>query len=362
MRRSYKLLVRVRLLHSYYTNGIAQDFTVVPVPETVRWLKDNNMLFRNDDTGFRIFYTADTGSTLLEPFTSFEAERLRFMLILNDPGRFFNITDLTIEGHPYKPGNILEFVNKGVNLDFDKQLILKSEPQVFTYQFPQQSGASSDIGKLEVFNERGEQVAIGNSDPEIHYPNPDEILPDANNNFVYPMDLTGYPTGIYRFKSYVNNTNEQERSIYMDGQLQKMNVFAMIHIDLKASSILFGTEYTAPDYKALFSAKSPYWRYLLIMKNRSIDGKTYAVVDEEGEYTFIRNADTEINGIQTLVYDSDQVIPLSEQPITSLSLVDLSGESSKGIKVVEFLSNPVVNSITDLSPSRPDITQIYVYV
>ncbi|EPB65583.1 hypothetical protein ANCCEY_15351, partial [Ancylostoma ceylanicum] len=223
----------------YLPSVLYKDFTVVPVPETVRWLKDNNMLFRNDDTGFRIFYTADTGSTLLEPFTSFEAERLRFMLILNDPGRFFNITDLTIEGHPYKPGNILEFVNKGVNLDFDKQLILKSEPQVFTYQFPQQSGASSDIGKLEVFNERGEQVAIGNSDPEIHYPNPDEILPDANNNFVYPMDLTGYPTGIYRFKSYVNNTNEQERSMYMDGKLQKMNVFAMIHIDLKASSILF---------------------------------------------------------------------------------------------------------------------------
>ncbi len=366
MRRAYKLLFRVRLLHGYYTNGISHDFSVVPTPETARWLKDNYMLFRIDDTGFRIFYTADTKNTPDAPFIPFDAIRLRFMLLLENPGKFFNITDLTIDGKVCKSGNIVEFVNNGtVSGDLNQHLIQKAEPGIFTYEFPQVvSPASASIGKLEVFDEQNEQISI--SDPDTHFPDPDEIHHTPDGRFFYPLDLTSYPVGVYKFKSYVDDANEAEERIYLDGQLKKMSVFGMVHIDLPASSLLFdpGEEpawtYTAPDYNARFSAKTPYWRYLMIMKNEPVGTLPYAVIDEKNEYTFTQRADTEINGIQTLVYDSDTAIALSEKPINSFQFIKNPGEEEK--ELIAALSNPSLNNVTDLSPEQPDITQVYVYV
>lgn len=368
MRRAYKLLFRVRLLHGYYTNEISHDFSVVPTPGTARWLKDNHMLFRIDDTGFRIFYTADTKNSLTVPFIPFDATRLRFMLLLENPGKFFNITDLIINGEVYTSGNILEFVNNGAGSgDLNQYLIQKAEPSVFTYEFPQVvSPASASIGKLEVFDEQGEQVSISNPDPEIHFPDPDEIQHTPDGRFFYPLDLTSYPVGVYRFQSYVDDANEEVESIYVDAQLKRKSVFGMVHIDLPASSVLFdpGEEpewtYTAPDYNARLAAKTPYWRYLMIMKNEPVGAMPYAVIDEKNEYTFTQQTDTEINGIQTLVYDSDTGIPLSEKPINSFQFIKNPGEEEK--ELIAALSNPSLNNVTDLSPEQPDITQVYVYV
>lgn len=363
MRRAYKILFRVKLSHEYYTDGISPDFSVVPTPETTNWLKNNNMLFRTDNTGFRVFYTADTGNELNFPFTSFEATRLRFMLLLQNPEKFFNITDLTIGGKTYQSGNILEFVNTGTgSQELNKHLIWNAEPAIFTYEFPQiAESISDDIGKLEIFNEQNEQIVLES-------PDPDSVIPTNDGRFLYPVDLNGYPIGMYRFTTYVNNTDEEERSIYIDGQLKKNSVFGIIHIDLPASSVLFDPEdeewhYTAPDYDAVFLAKAPYWRYLMIMKNEPVGEKTFSIRDTRNEYTFIQKTDTEINGFQTLVYDSEERIPLSEQPITTFCFVDISDEPPPSeIKILKSLSNPVVNIITDVSPNHPEITQIYVYV
>lgn len=363
MRRTYKILFRVKLSHGYYTEGISPDFFIIPTPETTNWLKNNNMLFRTDNTGFRVFYTADTGSEFNFPFTSFEATKLRFMLLLKNPGKFFNVTNLVIGGKTYQSGNILEFVNTGTgSQELNKHLIWKTEPSIFTYEFPQKAESPlDDIGKLEIFNEQNEQIILKG-------PDPNEIIPTNDGRFLYPVDLTEYPIGVYRFKTYVNNTDEEERSIYVDGRLKKTGVFGMVHIDLSSSSVLFDPEeeelqYTAPDYDAALLAKAPYWRYLMIMKNEPVGEKTFGVRDTRSEYTFIQKTDTEINGFQTLVYDSEERIPLSEQPINTFCFVDVSDEPPPSeIKILKSLSNPVVNIITDAGPNHPEITQIYVYV
>lgn len=346
MNRSYKILFRVEINHDYYTNGISRDFEIFPTQETAAWFHRNNMVYRRDDTGLRVYYTKDSSTSA--PFTSFDAEQLRFMLFLKNKEIFFNITDLNIGGNNYTSGKLLLAKNDAFIGDLELSLIDGVRSFVFSYTFPQVADTpATDIGQIEVIDPSGRDVTPST-------PNPEEVKPNPEGVFTYPIDLTGYPRGEYVFKTTVNEIDLIEKHIYIDNRVMAEKPFGLVSIDLPSS-----TDDFQPDtvFKVELEKKEPTWKYFFLMKNFDPD-LDYSVIDSRSTavYTFTEKDSVIINGIDTLVFESDQEIPLNEVPLNFIQLLDASADV-----LINGLSNPVVNVIS-ANPASLEVYEIYVNV
>lgn len=348
MIRSYKILFRVEINHSYYTNGVSRDFDIYPTQETAAWLNENNLLFRKDDTGIRVFYTDTKNSSPSVPFTPFDAVELRFMLFLKSPETFFNITDLMIDSEVYKSGQLLLLKNAAFEEELEISLVNGVRPFVFSYAFPQVTNTPATArGQVEVIDTLGRYVTPDSPDPQ-------DVIPNQEGIFSYPMDLTGFPRGEYTFKTTVNDLDLIEKRVYVDNRVLAEKPFGLVAISLPASTDDFEPNTL---FKAALSVKEPIWKYYLLMKNLN-PGAGYSVIDSMAgsTYTFTEKDPVEINGITTLVFESDQQIPLSEIPLKTIQL-----RNNTAAVLIDGLANPTVNVISS-SPGNPEVYKIYVNV
>lgn len=348
MNKSYKILFRVEVNHDYYTNGTSRDFEIFPTQETATWFRRNNMVFRRDDTGFRVYYTEEKNSSPSAPFTSFDAEQLRFMLFLKNKEIFFNITDLNIGGSNYTSGQLFLAENDGFVEDLELSLIDGVRPFVFSYKFPQVEDPPSSVeGQIEVFNPLGNEVVLTQPDPNTVSQNQEGV-------FTYPIDLTGYPRGEYTFKTKVDETDLVEKQIYIDNRVMAEKPFGLVAIDLPSSTDEFQPNSV---FKVDLKKKEPKWKYFMLMKNFDPE-LDYSVIDSRSSsvFTFTEKDSVIINGIDTLVFESDQEIPLNEVPLNFMQLLDATENV-----IINGLSNPVVNVIS-ANPASPEVYEIYVNV
>jgi hypothetical protein len=348
MIRSYKILFRVEISHSYYTNGVSRDFDIFPTPETVAWMHENNLIFKKDETGFRVFYTDTKNSSPSVPFTPFDAVELRFMLFLKSPETFFNITDLIIDTEAYKSGQLLLLKNNAFAEAMKISLVNGVRPFVFSYAFPQVTNTPATAkGQIEVIDPLGRNVTPSSPDPQMVIPNPEGF-------FSYPIDLTGFPRGEYTFKTKVDELDLIEKRMYVDNRVLAEKPFGLVTINLPESADDFEPNTV---FKAVLSVKEPIWKYYLLMKNLN-PGAGYSVIDSMAgsTYTFTEKDLVEINGITTLVFESDQRIPLSEIPLKTIQLRNNTAQV-----LIDGLSNPTVNVISS-SPGNLEVYKIYVNV
>ena len=350
MIRSYKILFRVELNHSYYTDGVSRDFDIYPTQETATWLHENKMIFRRDDTGMRVFYTDTKNTDPSVPFTPFDAVELRFMLFLKSTETFFNITDLMIDSEVYTSGQLLLLKNNAFAEELEISLVNGVKPFVFSYVFPKETPdpvPPTARGQIEVIDPLGRNVTPDSPDPQ-------DVIPNPEGFFSYPIDLTGFPRGAYTFKTKVDDLDLIEKQVYVDNRVLAENPFGLISIQLPASANEF-----EPDtvFKATLNQKEPIWKYYLLMKNLNPEAG-YSVVDSQdgSTYTFTEEDPVEINGITTLVFKSDQQIPLSEIPLNKIRLLDNTAQV-----LIDGLANPTINVISS-SPGNPEVYKIYVNV
>jgi hypothetical protein len=186
----YKKLFNTVIAHDFYVDNISKtDLAVVPTQETMQVMKNNNMLFRTSTDGFRVFYRVETGDT---SFVDFSNLRMVFAVQLKNIAGFLNFTNLN-DGptNLYKAGKIVYFTNIGSETtnELTYDLLDYLRPAMFTYQFPQTTGAS---GKITI-------TGPDNTDVTPAYPNPNAVPKTSSNTFVYPVDFTGMPKGIYKF-------------------------------------------------------------------------------------------------------------------------------------------------------------------
>lgn len=339
-------MFRVEINHDYYTNDISRDFEIFPTQETATWFHQNNMVYRRDDTGFRVYYTKDSSSSV--PFTSFDAEQLRFMLFLKNKEIFFNITDLNIGGVDYASGQLFLAKNDGFVEDLELSLIDGVRSFVFSYTFPQVEDPPSSVeGQIQLFNPLGDEVVLT-------VPNPNTVSQNQEGVFTYPIDLTGYPRGEYVFKTTVNEADLIEKRIYIDNRVMTEKPFGLVAIDLPSSTDDFQPNTV---FKVDLKKKEPKWKYFFLMKNFDPE-LDYSVIDSRSTpvYTFDQKNSVIINGIDTLVFESNQDIPLNEVPLNFIQLLDASADV-----LINGLSNPVVNVIS-ANPASPEVYEIYVNV
>src|SRR6218665_1121996 len=89
---SYKRLFNTKVVHDFYVDSISKkDLAVAPTVSTGIAMKNNNMLFRSDESGFRVLYKADDAG---DPFIDFSNVRLTFTVQLLNVNEFLNFTNL----------------------------------------------------------------------------------------------------------------------------------------------------------------------------------------------------------------------------------------------------------------------------
>lgn len=95
---SYKILFSVDLLHDFYSTSFCKDFSIIPSPATAKYLKANQLLYRQVNHQLLVLTKVNTGASSIVPnpkdkvINKLSATAvLSFYLILNNP-QFFTIT------------------------------------------------------------------------------------------------------------------------------------------------------------------------------------------------------------------------------------------------------------------------------
>ncbi|MGZ4118487.1 MAG: hypothetical protein ACXVPY_13440 [Bacteroidia bacterium] len=382
---SYQKLFNTRITHTFYEGGISKnDLAVIPTATTALAMKNSNMLFRNDEEGFRVLYKADDSGNA---FIDFKNVRLVFGLQLVNVTSFLNFTNLddSINSKTYSAGKILYFKNfdnslntQGSNLFYS--LIDYLRPVVFTYQFPQTASGPSDLGYIIIKDQAGNVVTPV-------YPPSTSIIPDNNSGYTYPIDFTKMPKGLYKFETWTDSTSTQPHvieSIYIDNELAGQNIFGII--DILAKDAAPGNYPVYPPvaqplppipqitearvYDMNFVRRLTQWKYILVLKSPGVNPvpSIIGIVDDApqspyGTLLFTSPpVDAIVNGFPAKIFASDSTtIPYFEVPKKGLSVKKDTGLATTVLTDIKGPPIGVVSAQT--SPTKNfNITEIFVII
>jgi hypothetical protein len=364
----YKKLFNTVIAHDFYVDNISKkDLAVFPTAETEQTMKNNNMLFRTSDDGFRVFYRVDNAGG---SFVDFSNIHLVFVLRLQNINEFFNFTNLDDGINPYKAGKILYFTNIGTvtqnELTYDLLDYLK--PAMFTYQFPQTTGTT---GHIKI-------TGPDNTDVTPSYPDANNVPKTSADTFVYPIDFTGMPKGIYKFETWIDAGAHTIQTVYIDNDLAMQNVFGIV--DILAVNGTNGSFPPTPGvpsppfppittprvYTMRFFRRITQWRYIVVLKSPSVSpAASLGIVDDAsqqpyGTLTFSAPTDTTVNGFPAKVFNSTvNTIPYFETPKKNLNIKKDPGATP--VMILKNIPGPPIGSVS-ADPADFGITEIYVYI
>jgi hypothetical protein len=362
---NYTRLFNTRLEHDFYVSGITKDLSVIPTSETVLSMKNSNMLFKMDDTGFRVLYRIDeTGN----PFIDFTDVKLVFGVQIKNINEFSNITKwASLPGYaadkmPYF-SNIGNLTTPALALSFLDFL----KPAKFNYEFPQTAANAGDNGSITITNSQGNIVTPS-------FPDPTQVKANGSKKWIYPIDFSNMPRGLYEFETS-GNAQTITRTVYIDNDLVKQNVFAIIELLAKdGKPVNYNTNYPANrEYKLIFERRQTQWKYIVVLKSPAvnppppgvpatigIEDDSSPVQPEYGTLTFALNSSITVNGLPARVFLSNQVtIPYFEQAKYGLTIKKNPGVGAE--MLMTNIAGPPLG-LTSADPANFDVTEIYVTI
>lgn len=356
METAFKKLFNTQVLHDFYADGKSRnDLAAFPTEETSLIMKNNGMLFRSLNSSINVLYT--TADNAGNPFVPFNNLNLVFALQLVNINEFLNFTDLS----GYTPEKLLYFTNHKTPTspllnDLDFSLLDYLRPSSFTYVFPQT--AASGSGQIVITNEGGDDVTP-------LYPDPLNVTPDPTGHFLYPIDFTSLPKGIYNFQTIVNAGSPITKKIYIDTDLARTGALGIVNIFVKDYSYFPSTVDAIRLYNLNFIRRESQWKYFVVLKSgKTILTDTIAINDTSSQppygppLTFSRQADTKINNIDTAVFDSTQTdIPFFQESKKGLNIEKTMGT----VTVVEDIAGPSLGVVSG-SGTNINITEIFVFI
>ncbi|MGZ3931024.1 MAG: hypothetical protein ACXVDK_06210 [Bacteroidia bacterium] len=350
-------------MHDFYVDGLSRnDIAIVPTAETTQAMKNAAMLFRNDDTGFRVLYRDYAGAS----FVDFKNVRLVFTMQLKNINEFLNFSNLNDGTNIYTSGKLLYFKNIGTETtnDLVYSLLDALRPSRFTYTFPQTAAAPGAVGTIEIRDENNVPVTPS-------YPNPNNVLADNSLSWNYPIDFSGLPKGLYSFKT-TGNASTVTQKIYIDNNLSGQNVFGIVDIlakDYQANHFppvpppppVFPPISDPRIYNARFVRRNTQWNYFLVLKSgTTVTGDTISIVDTATDpllpypsMSFVRQSDTEINGVTTAVFTGNQ----PSVPFYELAKKGLDIERN-GNAIAEDIAGPALGVVSGTAA----VTEIFVLI
>ncbi len=368
---AYNKLFNTQIVHDFYADNLSKrDLAVVPTTSTNLAMKNNNMLFRADASGFRVLYKADSSGAA---FVNFSNVRLVFAVQLLNLTQFLNFTNLSDGVSDYTAGKILYFTNRGsvTASDLTYSLLDFLRPATFTYQFPQTTGT---VGYIIITNDANVVVT-----PTT--PNPNTIMPDASNRFFYPVDLSKLPKGLYKFETGTDLAASVTKTVYIDNELASQGVFGIVDILAvgAAAANYPGSAGPPPSpnyrmYNMNFERRLTQWKYILLLKSPVVNPSppvpvildiedTVAPVPPYAAMSFNPAVDVMVNGIPAKIITSVlTTIPFFEVP--KMGLTVKKDPSTSPVTIMENLPGPPLGVVSaQTTPTaNAGITEIFVII
>jgi hypothetical protein len=367
---NYSRLFNLTCSHDYFKNLKESSISLQPTRETEKVLRGGNMLFKTIPNGIVILYRA--GDDEVTPKVELSHDlRLTFKMKVDNKAAFNNITDLDeSSSRKYRSDDVVYFKNDPANAStkpdepetITHKLLDSLESSLFTYNFD----VSGSPGKvfLEVQNTEGDLFSVGKDADGSPLPKKLEIPKNDEGRYEQQIDLRGKPPGKFIFKVFdAGDSLKLQEEIYIDDRLASQDILGIVDIVYESvNDHLYGD---TEQYKLEFSSKEAFWKYFIVNKNKNIElsGNTLFIkIPGSGTANFNRvgnepHDDIKVNGLDTVVFKSDNPIPFHEIPKASVQL----GTNPDDDILINNLPNPSRKSVVKDRAGGPE-TEIFVFI
>ncbi len=186
---NFKRLFNLRLAHDYFIDGRPSGMNLRPTKATQRLISGGRMLFKPVPKGITVLYeTLDDEKT---PVVQLNGEmKFSFALTVDDPKRFFNITDLDMKetDRKFRSADILYFKNTSGSASHEiiSHILLDSlRSKSFSYLFGFPGTPGSVIFSLA--DAGGQKISAGKDAEGNPLPVEISLTPDERDYvFVFP--------------------------------------------------------------------------------------------------------------------------------------------------------------------------------
>jgi hypothetical protein len=363
---SYKKLIDVTVDHDFYENGISKDLQFLPTIETQQLFASNKLKFRETNSGFETWFKS---LNKIDPIFPFDDMRFTFGLqigatINTSKAVFVNITDLDESpSKKYAAGKFPFFTNSSGSLVYELLDGLKAA--LFTYEFPF-TGAVA--GTLTVTDAEGVEVDVLFDTDGNPIAQPYPVTPTDDDAYLQQVDFRQLPPGKYILSTTGASSATEE--FYIDTNLVGQDVFGVIEIDYAS-----GTLPSIPEHTMQFIRRESFWKYFVINQSGNVDLDDFdldivdtsgdgATGDVYGTYTFTMGSggspdpSIAINGFETVVFISDQLIPFFEASKLGLEL------SCTDCTITGGLTTTLIKNLSNANRSgiSTDESEIFVFI
>ena len=345
---TYSFLFTVELLHKFSASQACTDFTIIPSAQTASVLEGHKMIVKQYDNKLFAGVQVDgSGKPFILPE---QGMQLTFFLQLNNP-LFFNYTNLPFS---YPSGKVYYFTNRNNNTSNGKKFLsanvlpyvssrtynigdiainntgtvfqaIRSSSainpfnlsdtnhwmQIDNNRYMSEADSLQWLPRISTFNFGTQQssatvLVLGYNTAANHYTT---LVLSKTINFAKPvssfeLDLSSLPAG-----KYILNINGAVQNIYLNDELNRTKVFAVVDIFNEAT---LATGYqlldnsnnlSSPDFSIYFLNRSTIWKYVLAS---SPNGD---IADNAGIYHF-----TITSPVSNAIF-STTPIPLNEKAL-----------------------------------------------
>ncbi len=391
----------VELMHNFYVYTdqpannefkVNRDIAIVPTKECNDLMKRGRMRFVPTMKGFTTFYQAYINpSNAQEPLVKLNDDSEFVFSLHMDVASidlFLNVSNLNVGSKTYGAGKFF-MLNAVIDstpvapdtLPLTATLANSLRAPIFGYTFKRSTAYTGDADiKVRAGSITGPvvQTIVGIARNTI------------TDTYSAEIDLSKQPKGFYVLEAYESGlpTVINSNDFYVDGDLVAQNTFGILRIVYEDIDQLYTTIGAPQDlftFDYTFNVRSVKWRYYVVIENLDTNfftANSLQIKDESGG-GIIFNAsepppvfsqqlgkpdpDIAINGLRTVIFDSQSDFPFKEKPIASINLFSQPANA-------KLLSNlPNANPVgTDSDQYRlgqsppltplPNISEIYVYV
>ncbi len=367
---NFKRLFNLHLAHGYFIGGRPTGLTLRPTKATQRLISGGRMLFKPVSNGITVLYeTLDDEKT---PVVQHKGEmKFSFALTLDDPKRFFNITDLDMKetDRKFRSADILYFKNTSgsENPEIISHILLDSlRSKSFSYLFGFPGTPGSVLFSLT--DAGGQKISAGKDAEGNPLPVEISLKPDEEGIYRQHIDIRNLPDAQYRIMVREEGSSEwlTKEVFYAENDLSSQ-------IPVGIVEIIFGPGHMYDDtheYQLEFSGKKTIWKYYIINRNGKLeDLENLNIEDRSADFSefyesvgFSRDiADSPvtaaIKGEETVIFRSEEPIPFYEEPKTSICLK----KNSESTCLIKHLPNPSHSGVIKDS-GEGDESEIYVFI
>ncbi|TND09733.1 MAG: hypothetical protein FD123_857 [Bacteroidetes bacterium] len=259
MQFQFSPLLRLNLLHGFYTDGLCTDFTIKVAKETAQLLARHQMIYRQNVSRLSVLFRSESEDVLTTPAVPLSTgDALTFVMQLNR-GEFYNFTnELPARGKTFLYTNDFAYDSDLLNNELSRYEVTITGLAI-AYTVPKDKTLF-----VELQNAAGVKQYSG-----IH-------SASSEGDREFTIELPAGTTGLFTLH-ISGDLNPDPENFFVEPQLLFNRPFGLIRIVNQAPDLL--TYDGNRDYSISFTPKESTWNYYLVV-NGSFDPDLLEVEDK----------------------------------------------------------------------------------